>query len=372
MSEPSIPAAVTRWATAPLDAGDLVEPDNDTKDEGWHEAQEPAHSFLNYWMNVVYLWLVYLDGLPAEAMTWTGAHIFNNAVTMNAGLTANTANVTGTLTTNDLNVTDDLDVNGTLDVADLATFHGGLTLPAGEGSTLNCEDANLTGEVDVGTLIASGNTTLSSNLTIVGSTSAGDITATTLTSTGEVISGAGNDVISGDEFVHDTVQTRRKFVSVLDFVFDDQRTEGSQNQYVWDLDVDGQSIYCELPKGSDGNRLAAQIEVPMGADITRIDLLMRNTNAFSVTFDVTVVKHDAAEDDTTVLTPTIMNAGNATSNLSIGGSAAKAWVEVPLDGSFHPAPNGFLSIRIDNANDDGPFLFGARVRYAYDTPRPAV
>lgn len=89
MAEPVIPSSKLRWGTAPLVPSDLTEPDNTHKNQGWQEAEEPPHSFFNYWMNVVYLWIAYLDGLPAEAMTWTAAHIFNSTVTINDTLVVN-------------------------------------------------------------------------------------------------------------------------------------------------------------------------------------------------------------------------------------------------------------------------------------------
>ncbi len=95
MSQPIISATKTRWATAPLSGGDLTEPDNDTKDHGWQAAEEPPHSFFNYWQNVVYLWLIYLENIAAEisvlAFTWTMAHVFQKGVTV----TQSTSNQNG-------------------------------------------------------------------------------------------------------------------------------------------------------------------------------------------------------------------------------------------------------------------------------------
>ncbi len=364
MSEPSIPASVTRWATNPLDASDLVEPDNTTKDEGWHEAQEPSHSFLNYWMHVVYLWLAYLDGLPAEAMTWTGAHVFNNDVTMTAGLDADNIAVSGTLTTNEFHATGAMVLDTTLDVTGLATFHGGATVSPGQ--TLTAEDATLTGEVDVGTLIVSGGTSLQ-GLSVAGSTAAQAVTATTVDASGAVT--AGGSVTSGDSFEHSVPETRRKFISPLDFVYKDNRTPATSA--LWLLDADSKTIMQSLAANA-GNALAAQIEVPAGATITKIDLLMSNNDISSRTFDATVVLVDAPEDNTTIPTAAIMTSGNATANLSIGSVASKQWIDVPLDADFTPSPNGFLSIRLDNASGTGPFVYGARVRYTYSTVHPAV
>lgn len=91
MAEPVISTSKLRWATVTAGGPEVVEPDNTHKDNGWVSAEEPPHTFFNYWMNVVYLWLVYLDGLPAEAMTWTAAHIFQAGITVTSTGTAVTA-----------------------------------------------------------------------------------------------------------------------------------------------------------------------------------------------------------------------------------------------------------------------------------------
>lgn len=85
MAEPVISTSKLRWATVTAGGPEVVEPDNTHKDNGWVSAEEPPHTFFNYWMNVVYLWLAYLDGLPAEAMTWTAAHIFQAGITVSTG-----------------------------------------------------------------------------------------------------------------------------------------------------------------------------------------------------------------------------------------------------------------------------------------------
>jgi hypothetical protein len=91
MAEPVIAASNLRWATVTAGGPEVVNPDNTHKDNGWTSAEEPPHTFFNYWMNVVYLWLVYLDGLPAEAMTWTAAHIFQAGITVTSAGTSVTA-----------------------------------------------------------------------------------------------------------------------------------------------------------------------------------------------------------------------------------------------------------------------------------------
>ncbi len=189
MAEPSIPSSKLRWANAPLAGGDVTEPDNTTKSHGWQAAEEPPHSFLNYWMNVVYLWVAYLDGLPAEAMTWTAAHVFGSGITVNQDTlnadaitatgngTGSGANLTGGATGAGLTVTKgagataailaDGDVVSTsgsvVAAADLSVGgSGGITGNLTVGGT-----AGITGNTTVGgTLDASGNVTCGSQLSV--------------------------------------------------------------------------------------------------------------------------------------------------------------------------------------------------------------
>lgn len=95
MSKPTDLSPHLRWATAPLIPADVTEPDTTHKDQGWQNAEEPPHSYFNYWMKLVYLWVAYLDGLTNEALTWTAAHIFNAGVTISTGAAAVALTVTG-------------------------------------------------------------------------------------------------------------------------------------------------------------------------------------------------------------------------------------------------------------------------------------
>lgn len=95
MAKPTDLSPHLRWATAPLIPGDVVEPDVTHKDEGWQNAEEPPHTLFNYWMKLVYLWIVYLDNLTAEALTWTAAHVFNAGVTITTAAAQAALTVTG-------------------------------------------------------------------------------------------------------------------------------------------------------------------------------------------------------------------------------------------------------------------------------------
>lgn len=58
------------WGTL---AAALTEPILATKQAGWlaGAGNKPRASYFNWWMNKVYEWVAYLDGLEAEALTWT-------------------------------------------------------------------------------------------------------------------------------------------------------------------------------------------------------------------------------------------------------------------------------------------------------------
>lgn len=83
MAQPSINTSQLQWATSPLIPGDVVAPDSNHMLHGFQTAEEPPHSYFNYWMNVVYLWLVYLQNIAGEAITWTARETFTAGVTMN-------------------------------------------------------------------------------------------------------------------------------------------------------------------------------------------------------------------------------------------------------------------------------------------------
>ena len=87
------PAALPEWAT---DAGaDVVEPSTGKKEIGWEAEERPPAQFLNWWQELVYDWLSYLnDGDFEGASTFddtlevTGVLTTLSTIAANAGLTA--------------------------------------------------------------------------------------------------------------------------------------------------------------------------------------------------------------------------------------------------------------------------------------------
>jgi hypothetical protein len=92
------PSQDPNWNTG---GANRVDPSSGQKISGWTVNQAPPSSYFNWWMNLVYQWCIYLKNLTSEALTWTGAAIFNAAVSTTAGLTAtrtaaNTTAITAT------------------------------------------------------------------------------------------------------------------------------------------------------------------------------------------------------------------------------------------------------------------------------------
>lgn len=128
MSQPSSGTAPLRWATAPLIPADVVAPDTTHMDHGWQAAEEPPHSFLNYWQNLVYLWIVYLANISAEALTWTALETFNAGIVVgNPSAAAVTATATYAVSGSDSLLSDLVAViKGTITTATDGGFMAGV------------------------------------------------------------------------------------------------------------------------------------------------------------------------------------------------------------------------------------------------------
>lgn len=87
------PTSLPRWATG--GGAGVTEPTEGKKDTGWLFLERPAHEYLNWLLNLVYLWVVYLDDIANIAWTWTVAHIFQRGITVTQA-TTNGAGVTAT------------------------------------------------------------------------------------------------------------------------------------------------------------------------------------------------------------------------------------------------------------------------------------
>ncbi len=83
----SKPTTLPEWASSAI-AG-ITEPSTLQKQSGWAVRQKPPAQYLNWWQKLVYQWIVWLDGLTNEALTWAAGHIFS------AGIKTDTVDSTG-------------------------------------------------------------------------------------------------------------------------------------------------------------------------------------------------------------------------------------------------------------------------------------
>jgi hypothetical protein len=80
------PTNLAEWATG---AAPIVEPTTPQKQAGWPVDFKPPAQWFNWWMNIVYTWVVWLDAFESEAHTWSAIQTFGNAATFNAAIIAN-------------------------------------------------------------------------------------------------------------------------------------------------------------------------------------------------------------------------------------------------------------------------------------------
>lgn len=71
------PTDLPRWNT---DLTNQTEPTEGKKDAGWAVGDEADSSIFNWLFFTIYQWCLYLDGLYAEAIDWTGAHTFSAGI----------------------------------------------------------------------------------------------------------------------------------------------------------------------------------------------------------------------------------------------------------------------------------------------------
>lgn len=81
------PASLPTWNTSGLNR---TEPSAGIKASGWLVNDPINSSYFNWWMWLVYQWVLYLQGLYAKILgsnnTWTGLNTFNNQVTVNGNV----------------------------------------------------------------------------------------------------------------------------------------------------------------------------------------------------------------------------------------------------------------------------------------------
>lgn len=71
------PSQTPDWNTG---GANRVDPSSGQKTSGWTVNQAPPSSYFNWWMNLVYQWVLYLKNLTTESLTWTGFQTFNTGI----------------------------------------------------------------------------------------------------------------------------------------------------------------------------------------------------------------------------------------------------------------------------------------------------
>lgn len=107
----SKPTADTKWAASAT----KTEPSSGQKDAGWSVGQKPPAQWLNWWMDAVDQWKVWLAAFESTAHTWTAKQTFAPGSGVNPVLIQSTGN------------TDALDVIGSGNGASIFASHSATT-----------------------------------------------------------------------------------------------------------------------------------------------------------------------------------------------------------------------------------------------------
>jgi hypothetical protein len=91
---PSRPSNIAEWGTG---SAPIVEPTLAQKQAGWTSGFKPPAQWFNWWMNLVYQWIVWLNALETDPRTWQALGTFTSgaAFTRGAGLLPLLATATG-------------------------------------------------------------------------------------------------------------------------------------------------------------------------------------------------------------------------------------------------------------------------------------
>lgn len=124
------PSSLPRWADV---GGDIVEPTSGEKNVGWEPDTKPPAQYFNWWQNLVYQWMQYLnDGALSGAHTFSSTVGITGAVSaasaaLTGALTAASATLSGAINAASAALTGSATVGGTLGVTGLITASAGLT-----------------------------------------------------------------------------------------------------------------------------------------------------------------------------------------------------------------------------------------------------
>lgn len=87
------PSTVFTWATSAENDGisgqpNTRQPPTAKSAKGFAYREKPPRNWLNWALNLIGQWCVWLDGLTDEALTWTAAHVFGAGIDVTGGITA--------------------------------------------------------------------------------------------------------------------------------------------------------------------------------------------------------------------------------------------------------------------------------------------
>lgn len=85
------PSTVPRWADTGI-SGRNVEPSEPKKTAGWLPGEKPPAQILNWWMALVYSWVLWLQDITNQAFTWAAIQTFTSGVNV-SGHGAQTSNI---------------------------------------------------------------------------------------------------------------------------------------------------------------------------------------------------------------------------------------------------------------------------------------
>ena len=138
------PTQTPDWNTS---GSNRVDPPSGQKSSGWTVNQAPPSSYFNWWMNLVYQWVLYLKNLTLEALVWVELQSFQKGLTASQSV-ANTNTVT--ITTNGTGT--GVSINASTNAASraLKAFTGAVNGVAIEGVASHLGSAGLKGTATAG------------------------------------------------------------------------------------------------------------------------------------------------------------------------------------------------------------------------------
>src|SRR3990167_7627354 len=86
----SKPTDLPQWASSTSNdavsgQSNKIEPPAAKKTGGWSYREKGARNWWNWWMNLVYQWMQYLDDYEENAHTWTALQTFSSGATTAEG-----------------------------------------------------------------------------------------------------------------------------------------------------------------------------------------------------------------------------------------------------------------------------------------------